>query len=726
MQNYIKFHNHFIDISLNKFICEELQIENLIIDKFFWKKLSNIIEELEKRRIKLIEKRIFFQNKITQWHKKNKGDLFNKNSYKKFLCDIGYIVKENEDFKIKTTNIDEEISKIPGPQLVVPLTNKRYAVNAANSRWGSLFNALYATDIIPNKNEFKITKHYNESRGKEVIKFAQTHLDSFFPIDGCSYKEVTKLQIIDNELIFKDTNSKLKKLLNPNQFYGYIGFESDPKEIILKKNGLRLRLQLDNKNPISKINSFKLKDIVIESALSVIMDCEDSIVSVDTNDKIETFKNWLELLNGTIKTEFKIDKNSFVRELAKDINYKKPNGEAHYMKGLSLLLIRNVGHLMTSSAILDHNKNEIGEGIIDTLLTALCFLKTINNSKNSKFKSLYIVKPKMHGPEEVKFSVDTFLEIEKLLKLPENTIKIGIMDEERRTTLNLKECIRAAKNRVFFINTGFLDRTGDEIHTSMEAGTMIKKTEMKNVNWIKAYEEWNVQIGLNCGFSGLAQIGKGMWAMPDMMSLMMKEKIAHCQSGANTSWVPSPTAATLHALHYHKVDVMELHKKNIKKRAVTIDDLIDLPIINNPNWTEDEINNELENNIQGILGYVVKWVNNGIGCSKVLDINNIGLMEDRATLRISSQHIANWLYHGICDKSQVLTIFKKMAVIVDKQNEHDCDYIPMSKDLDKSIAFQTAIELVLMGKEQPSGYTEPILHNGRLEFKNNCKSISFL
>ncbi len=721
MQQYIKIHNHFIDKKLYQFICDKLKNDTLEIDKAFWEKLSDIITNLEKRRIKLIKKRVFFQNEITQWHKKNKGDFFNKNSYKKFLYDIGYLVKENEDFKIKTSNIDEEISSTPGPQLVVPLTNKRYAINAANSRWGSLYNALYETDIIPYKDELKITKHYNERRGIEVIKFAKTHLDTFFPIDGCSYKEVTKLQIIKNELIFKDKNSNLKKLVNTDQFYGYIGFESDPEEIILIKNGLRLRLQLDNEHPIGKSDSFQLKDIVLESALSVIMDCEDSIVSVDTNDKIETFRNWLGLLDGTMKAVINKDNNSFVRELAKDINYKKPNGEARYMKGLSLLLIRNVGHLMTSSSIVDHNKNEIGEGILDTLLTALCFLKTINNSKNSKFKSLYIVKPKMHGPEEVKFSVDTFLEFEKLLKLPENTIKIGIMDEERRTTYNLKECIRTAKNRVFFINTGFLDRTGDEIHTCMDAGTMIKKTEMKNVNWIKAYEEWNVEIGLDCGFSGSAQIGKGMWAMPDIMSKMMKEKIVHCQSGANTSWVPSPTAATLHALHYHKVDVMDLHKKNTKKRNVSIDDLIDLPIINNPNWTEDEINNELENNIQGILGYVVKWVNNGIGCSKVLDINNIGLMEDRATLRISSQHIANWLHHGICKKSQVLEIFKKMAVIVDKQNEHDSDYIPMSKDLNKSIAFQTAVELVLMGKEQPSGYTEPILHNGRLKFKNNFK-----
>ncbi len=721
MQEYIKFHNHSIDKSLHDFISKELKNEKIKLDKIFWTKLSNIISELENRRINLIEKRVFLQNKITNWHKKNKVNFFNKNDYKKFLFEIGYIVEEKKDFKINTNNIDPEISSIPSPQLVVPLSNTRYAINAANSRWGSLYDAIYGTDIIPNKNKFKITKNYNENRGQEVIKYAKAHLDTFFPIDGCFYKEVTKIQIINNELIFSDKTSNLKKLLNPSQFYGYIGFELNPDEIILTRNGLRLRLQLDKKHPIGKIDSFHLKDIVIESALSVIMDCEDSIVSVDTNDKIKTFKNWIGLLNGTIQTEVKKDNVSFIRKLSKDISYKKPNGKADNIKGLSLLLIRNVGHLMTSSSIIDHNKNEIGEGIIDTLLTALCFLKTIKNSKNSKFKSLYIVKPKMHGPEEVKFSVDTFLEIEKLLKLPENTIKIGIMDEERRTTLNLKECIRAAKNRVFFINTGFLDRTGDEIHTSMEAGTMIKKTEMKNVSWLKAYEKWNVEIGLNCGFSGLAQIGKGMWAMPDMMSKMMKEKVAHCLSGANTAWVPSPTAATLHALHYHEIDVMSLQKNNAGEKNVSIDDLIDIPIIDNPNWTEDEINNELENNIQSILGYVVKWVNNGIGCSKVPDINNIGLMEDRATLRISSQHIANWLHHSICSKSQVLDTFRKMAVIVDKQNQHNSDYISMSKDFDKSIAFQTAVELVLMGKDQPSGYTEPILHNGRLEFKNNFK-----
>ncbi len=721
MQEYIKFYNHSIDKSLHEFICKELKSEKIKIDKIFWKKLSNIFSELENRRISLIEKRSFLQNKITNWHKKNKGKFFNKDDYKNFLFEIGYIVKENKNFKINTAGIDPEISSIPGPQLVVPLSNKRYAINAANSRWGSLYDALYGTDIIPYKGKFKIGEYYNESRGKEVIKYAKNHLDMFFPIDNCSYQDVTKIQIINNEIIFHDKSYNLKKMRNPNQFCGYIGIESEPEEIILKKNGLRIRLQIDNKHPIGKIDSFHLKDIVIESALSVIMDCEDSIVSVDTDDKIATFRNWMGLLDKTIKTKIKKDNVSFVRKLSKDILYKNPNGEANSMRGLSLLLIRNVGHLMTSSSILDHNKNEIGEGIIDTLLTALCFLKNINSSNNSEFKSLYIVKPKMHGPEEVEFSVDTFSKIEELLGLPENTIKIGIMDEERRTTLNLKECIRAAKNRVFFINTGFLDRTGDEIHTSMDAGTMIKKTEMKNVSWLQAYEKWNVEIGLKCGFSGLAQIGKGMWAMPDMMSKMMEEKIVHCESGANTAWVPSPTAATLHALHYHKVDVMSLHKKNIYEERVTIDDLIDIPIIDNPNWTVNEIKNELENNIQGILGYVVKWINNGIGCSKVPDINNVGLMEDRATLRISSQHIANWLHHGICNKSQVLDTFRKMATIVDKQNEHDPDYIPMSKDFDKSIAFQTAVELVLMGKEQPSGYTEPILHNGRLKFKNNFK-----
>ncbi len=719
MQNYIKFHNHYIDKYLHDFICKELENEKLKLDKIFWEKLSNIIRDLEKRRIKLIEKRQLLQSEITKWHKNNKGKIFNKTSYKNFLYDIGYLVKENEDFKIQTSNVDCEISSIPGPQLVVPLSNKRYAINAANSRWGSLYDALYGTDIIPNKGRYKITKDYNEFRGKEVVKFAKNHLNSFFPVKNFPYEEITKIQIINAQLIFYDKNSNTSKLLNPNQFKGYIGSKIYPKEIILSHNNLCIRLKLDKTHPVGKSDSFHLCDVIVESAPSVIMDCEDSIVSVDTNDKISTFRNWLGLLDGSIKVEIYKDRVSSTRKLSKNISYKKPDGKTHVMKGLSLLLIRNVGHLMSSSSIIDENKNEIGEGIIDTLLSALCFLKTINISNNSEYKSLYIVKPKMHGPEEVDFSIDTFTKIEELLTIPKNTIKIGIMDEERRTTLNLKECIRAAKDRVFFINTGFLDRTGDEIHTSMEAGTMIKKTEMKDVGWIKAYENWNVEIGLNCGFSGLAQIGKGMWAMPDMMSKMMEEKIVHCQSGANTAWVPSPTAATLHALHYHKIDVMELHKKNIKKRIVKIDDLIDLPIVNNPNWTEKEVKTELENNIQGILGYVVKWINNGIGCSKVPDINNIGLMEDRATLRISSQHISNWLYQGVCKETQILETFKKMAVVVDEQNKHDDKYIPMSQDFDNSIAFNTAIKLILKGKEQPSGYTEPILHKGRLDYKKS-------
>ena len=721
IQEYIKIHDHFINKLLYGFIKNDLFNDDLKLDKNFWLNFNNLLNELEPKRKVLIKQRESFQKQINKWHLDNKNNFFDKKIYTKFLTKIGYIVKEGKNFKIETKNIDEEISSIAGPQLVVPLLNSRYAINAANARWGSLYDALYGSDIIPNQGQTKILKQYNQFRGLEVIKFGKNHLDDLFPLSNCSFHDIESVKIIDSNLFFYNNQNEIFQLSNPNQFEGYIGEPDSPQEVILKKNGLHIRLQIDKNHFIGKNDKFNLKDIIIESALSVIMDCEDSIVSVDTQDKASTFKNWLELLNETIEVEVSKNENKFIRKLNKDIKYKLPNGKNKFLKGKSLLLIRNVGHLMTTSSVLDKNKNEVGEGILDTLLTCLCYIKTIDISSNSKFKSLYIVKPKMHGPEEVGFSVHTFSLIEQLLKLPKNTIKIGIMDEERRTTLNLKECIRAASDRVFFINTGFLDRTGDEIHTSMEAGSMVKKTEMKKELWINAYEKWNVSVGLKCGFSKIAQIGKGMWAMPDMMSQMMDEKIAHCEAGANTSWVPSPTAATLHALHYHRVDIFSLHKSIKKEIEVTLDDLLNIPLIDKPNWSKDEVQKELENNIQGILGYVVRWINNGVGCSKVPDINNIGLMEDRATLRISSQHIANWLHHKICSNEQVTEIFNRMVFVVDKQNEKDLDYIPMSKDLKNSIAFNTACELVFKGKEQPSGYTEPILHANRLKFKSANK-----
>ncbi len=718
MQEYIKIHNHYINRSLYNFILDNLSNDSISFDNGFWINLSNILASLEKRRRKLIQERESFQNKINNWHLKNKNKLFSKKEYKKFLFKIGYIVSEGKDFRIKTKNIDKEVSSVAGPQLVVPLLNARYAINAANARWGSLYDALYGTDIIPNKGKLKIANHYNQIRGNEVVKFSKNHLDNCFPLVNSSYHYINKVQIVNNKLKFISSDCKISSLVNENQFLGYIGKQNSPKEIILEKNGLKIRLQFDKKDIIGKCDNLNLKDIKVEASLSVIMDCEDSIVSVDTYDKISTFKNWLGLLDETIKIKVTEDRKSFIRKLNDDLKYISANGQISTLKGKSLLLIRNVGHLMTTSSILDENKNEIGEGLIDTLLTSLCYLRTIKNSSNSKFKSLYVVKPKMHGPNEVKFSVDTFSIFEKLLSIPKNTIKIGIMDEERRTTLNLKECIREAKERVFFVNTGFLDRTGDEIHTSMESGVMVKKTQMKSENWINAYEQWNVGVALKCGFSKLAQIGKGMWAMPDMMSKMMEDKIKQCKAGASTAWVPSPAAATIHALHYHLVNVFDTHKDLSSKKIVSVDDLLEIPKINNPNWTKEEIQLELDNNIQGILGYVVKWINNGIGCSKVPDINNVGLMEDRATLRISSQHVANWLHHNICNKKEVLETFKKMAFVVDEQNKNKKNYIPMSNDLKNSIAYDTALSLVFNGKEQPSGYTEPILHSQRLKFKN--------
>ncbi len=723
MQDYIKIHKHYIKKELHTFLYEKLSNEKINFDANFWFELSNILSTLEKTRTKLIIKRKKLQDQINRWHLENKSKFFNKEAYKKFLYQIGYLTPEGIDFKIQTKDIDEEIASIAGPQLVVPLINARYAINAANARWGSLFDSLYGTNVIPNKGELKTSGFYNEKRGNKVINFANKHLDKFFPLLNCSYENVISVKIQNSKLVFYTKNSSTVRLVNEKQFFGFVGKEDNPNEIILSKNGLRIRLQIDKDNNSSQDEKLNLKDIKVEAALSVIMDCEDSIVSVDTFDKIATFKNWLELLDETISIDMSRNNKAYTRKLNEDIKYKLPSGQIRSLKGKSLLLIRNVGHLMTTSSILDKDKNEIGEGIVDTLLTSLCYLKTINKSSNSKFKSLYIVKPKMHGHEEVKFSVDTFSFFEKLLNMPKNTIKIGIMDEERRTTLNLKECIREAKERVFFINTGFLDRTGDEIHTSMEAGIMVKKTEMKNLNWINAYEKWNIITGLKCGFSGFAQIGKGMWAMPDMMDKMIEEKINHCKAGANTAWVPSPTAATLHALHYHEINVFNLHNDIIKNTDVNFDDLLDLPIINKPNWTKEEIQTELDNNIQGILGYVVKWINNGIGCSKVPDINNIGLMEDRATLRISSQHVSNWLKYNICSEEQVINTFKKMALVVDKQNKNKVNYMPMSNDFDNSIAFKGACDLVFNGKEQPSGYTEPILHAERLKFKNKFNII---
>ena len=657
------------------------------------------------------------QSKIDSWHQENKNKLFDEEKYKKFLEKIGYLLPEGNDFKIETKNIDPEISSIAGPQLVVPVMNARYAINAANARWGSLYDAFYGTNLIPNKKPYDITDRYNPLRGAIVVKKSYEILDKFSPLINESFSNIKNIKINNSKLVFESFNKNITTLLISKQFVGYLGKKNNPKEILLKKNDLHIRILIDKKNTPNDLDRSIIKDVIIESAISVIMDLEDSVAAVDGEDKKIAYSNWFGLINGSLKEKIIKDHKTFTRSLNKDFNYFNPKGKEETLKSKALMLVRNVGHLMTNPAVLDKEKKEVGEGLLDAMFTTLCSINDLKEKNNSRYGSIYIVKPKMHGPEEVKFAVSTFELVEKILKLPKNTIKIGIMDEERRTSLNLKECIRAAKTRTFFINTGFLDRTGDEIHTSMHAGPMVKKTEMKNKNWIAAYENWNVDVGLKCGFSRKAQIGKGMWAMPDLMAEMHKEKIQHCLSGASTAWVPSPTAATVHALHYHEVNVFDRQKTLSSRPKSSINDLLDIPVVKKPNWTLNEIQKEIDNNTQSILGYVVRWVEHGIGCSKVPDINNIGLMEDRATLRISSQHISNWLHHRICSKRQVLNSMKKMAKIVDKQNSRDKSYIPMSTDFNKSFAFNAACSLVFNGENQPSGYTEPILHKIRLAFK---------
>jgi len=702
---------------LFKFISNDVLPKVNFKKKIFWSEFQKFIETLEPQRISLIKKRNLLQSKIDSWHQENKNKLFDEEKYKKFLEKIGYLLPEGNDFKIETKNIDPEISSIAGPQLVVPVMNARYAINAANARWGSLYDAFYGTNLIPNKKPYDITDRYNPLRGAIVVKKSYEILDKFSPLINESFSNIKNIKINNSKLVFESFNKNITTLLISKQFVGYLGKKNNPKEILLKKNGLHIRILIHRKNTSNDLDRSIIKDVMIESAISVVIDLEDSVAAVDGEDKKIAYSNWFGLINGSLKEKIIKDHTTFTRRLSKNFNYFNPKGKEETLKSKALMLVRNVGHLMTNPAVLDKEKKEVGEGLLDAMFTTLCSINDLKEKNNSRYGSIYIIKPKMHGPEEVKFAVSTFELVEKILKLPKNTIKIGIMDEERRTSLNLKECIRAAKTRTFFINTGFLDRTGDEIHTSMHAGPMVKKTEMKNKNWIAAYENWNVDVGLKCGFTRKAQIGKGMWAMPDLMAEMHKEKIQHCLSGASTAWVPSPTAATVHALHYHEVNVFDRQKTLSSRPKSSINDLLDIPVVKKPNWTLNEIQKEIDNNTQSILGYVVRWVEHGIGCSKVPDINNIGLMEDRATLRISSQHISNWLHHRICSKRQVLNSMKKMAKIVDKQNSRDRSYIPMSTDFDKSFAFNPACSLVFNGKNQPSGYTEPILHKIRLAFK---------
>jgi len=703
--NKIKKGNLTISSVLLEFINKEvIPGIDINVDEF-WKKFDTAVHELAPINRALIEKRETTQKKIDAWHLVNKGKDLNKEEYIKFLKSINYIVKEKDSFQVSTQNVDDEITKIAGPQLVVPIDNARYAINAANARWGSLYDSLYGTDVIPETDGATKTGSYNPVRGNKVIEYAKNFLDKIFPLTDGSWKNITKISV--NGLSLK----------NKSQLIGYNGTKENPSSILLKNNNLHVDIVLDAKSKIGSTDKAKISDVIIESAVSTIVDNEDSVAAVDDEDKVKCYRNWLGIMKGNLQTEMEKNGKKFTRKLNPDRTYEGVNGQKIKLHGRALLLNRNVGHLMTNSSIILKDGSEIPEGIMDAFISVLCAKHDFKNKTNSRRGSVYIVKPKMHGPEEVAFTNTIFNKVEDVLGVERNTIKVGIMDEERRTTINLKECIRAVKERIVFINTGFLDRTGDEMHTSFEAGPMIFKGDMKKSIWLNAYEDWNVDVGLECGLSGKAQIGKGMWAMPDRMADMMTQKVGHPSAGANCAWVPSPTAATLHATHYHQVDVF---KKQIELKSRTkakAENILTIPVADRPNWSDEDINKELENNAQGILGYVVRWINQGVGCSKVPDFNNVGLMEDRATLRISSQHMANWLHHNICTKDQVMSVMKKMATVVDKQNNSDKNYEPMSDDFEKSIAFLAACDLVFKGRIQPSGYTEPLLHKRRLEKK---------
>jgi len=724
-KKYVSLGQLSIAAELLDFVNNELLPGTEVTKKKFWDGLDKYAHELSPKNKKLLETRENLQKKIDIWHRDIKEQEINKEKYIKFLEEIEYLKKVGKNFQIETKNVDNEISTVAGPQLVVPVMNARYALNAANARWGSLYNALYGTDVIPETDGANRGIKYNSKRGQKVIEYARNFLDESVPLFKGSWKNISEIP--------KVFNGKLSlKLKDEKQFVGYSFTDSKLSSLLLKKNNLHIDIIFDPDNKIEVFNpegnqdKAKVHDIILESAITTIMDHEDSVAAVDAEDKILGYKNWLGLMKGDLESKIEKNGKKIIRKLNPDRVYTKSEkkGEEDFNKiklhGRSLMLNRNVGHLMTNPSILLKDGSEIPEGIMDAFITTAAAIHDFKNKGNSRTNSVYIVKPKMHGPDEAAFTDLIFEKVENVLGLKRYTIKIGIMDEERRTTVNLKECIRAVKNRVVFINTGFLDRTGDEIHTSMEAGPMIKKGEMKKSKWISSYENNNVDVGLACGFSGIAQIGKGMWAAPDKMADMMSQKITHPESGANCAWVPSPTAATLHALHYHQVNVFSKQEKLKNRNSAKVSDILTIPIADRPNWSVEEITKELENNVQGILGYVVRWIDQGVGCSKVPDINNIGLMEDRATLRISSQHIANWLHHGICSKEQVLKTMKKISKIVDKQNIRDpalrgyASYKPMSNNYDKSIAFKAACELVFHGRNQPSGYTEPILHLNRL------------